>query len=326
MITNRTGFFLLLILFQIFTAAAFAEVTAQNQFFPVATFKPGAEADQLMWLVTETGGVPDGPFQGPMAFLTDKNGNFWIADTLNACIKAFDKNAKLRRKIDLIELGKKLKLASDPVMLDMTPGSNGRLLVADAANNLVIEVDVRGKDARVLPPASAGRGHWRQINRIHCDRNGKVYIEDLLSMRTVILNADGEPGLTLEGEVGIAIDSDGKAAMIVMDTKDPKTRHVAKSSVHGSPVEKFAGFTADKPVLWSSVIGFDQNKNLYTIFDTEFIRNYVVFAPDGSIVSHKTTAFPDPGYDPNRPDWISPDGAIYTVRITAGGLQILRLK
>lgn len=298
----------------------------ESRFESILKFSCGEKSDQLLWLFADNGGVFDGPFQGPMAFITDKNGNFWIGDTLKARVAAFDNRGTLRKEIDLIEIAKKMKLASDPVLLDLIPGANGKMLVADAANNAVIELDVRGGASAVFRSQKSGSGFWNQINRIHCDRKGRIYVEDIPAMRTVVLEKDGiAQKEALEGEVGIAVNSEGQTAMIVMDTSNPMIRHVVMAPKPGEPPEKIAGFQAKEPILWAALIGFDQKDRLYAIFDTETIRHYVVFAADGNIIRHQVVDFPDPGYDPCRPDWIGPDGSIYTVKIEAERLHILKL-
>ncbi len=298
-----------------------------GEFQTVVSFTLGDKAGQLMWNATLSGGVPDGSFQGPMAFLTDKNGNFWIGDTLNARIIGVGADAKPQKEIDLLAIGKTLGLASDVILLDMVPGRRGRILIADAANNAVIEIDVRGKAApRCFRSASQGKGHWQQINRIHSDKNGKIYIEDLPSMRTLVLSADGEPMQTLEGELSLAVNQDGQVAMLVMDTENPSSRHIVVSPVHGSPVEKVASIKSEKPVMWAAALGFYQGKQLCVIHDTEDFRFFSFFNAKHSLEKTVKTTFVDPGYDPCRPEWIGSDGRVYMARIASGSLEILELK
>jgi sugar lactone lactonase YvrE len=296
-------------------------------FVALLKFSRGAGEGQLFWNSTRAGGVLDGPFQGPMAFLTDKNGNFWIGDTLNGRIIAVDRQKKQHREIDLLAVAKELELASAPVLLDMVPGKAGTLLVADAQNNAIIELDIKTKQAKIFKAAQPGqKGFWRQINRIHADKNGRIYVEDLPAMRTQVLYADGKPAYALEGEVGIAVDAAGKAAMIVMDTSNPRIRHLVKSPVPGAPAEMLASFEARRPIVWAAVIGFSADNNVYAVFDTESQRYYAAFNNAGKKVFQATCDFPDPGYDPARPDWISPAGDIFTVLLASDSLQILKLE
>ncbi len=296
-------------------------------FVPLLKFSRGAGEGQLIWNSTQAGGVPDGPFQGPMAFLTDKNGNFWIGDTLNGRIIAVDRQKKQHREIDLLAVARDLGLSSAPVLLDMAPGKAGKLLVADAQNNAIIELDIKTKQAKIFRSAESGKkGFWRQINRIHADKNGRIYVEDLPSMRTQVLYSDGKPAYALEGEIGIGVDATGKAAMIVMDTSNSKIRHIVKSPVPGAPAEMLASFEARWPIVWAAVIGFSADNIVYAAFDTEKQRYYAAFNNEGKKVFQATCDFPDPGYDPARPDWISPAGDIFTVLLASDSLQILQLE
>lgn len=306
---------------------SFAGFARAEKFTEVFSLSHGNGPLQVVFNLTESHGVPDGPFQGPMSFLTDKNNSIWIADTLNARILALSTDLKKRKEIDIAKVGEQLKLASIPVLLDMVPAPDNRLILADAQNNAVISLDLEGSDHKVFFSAEPQKpGHWVQINRIHSDSQGKIYIEDLPSMRTVVLDASGKPTITLEGELGIAVDHTGRAAMIVFDTRKPEVRSIVMSPSHGEPAELLNSFEAAEPIVWASVIGFSKDRKLFCIFDTEKIRHYVVYDHKGQLTIHKQVQFPDPGYDPARPDWISPDGDIYTVKIASDSFSVLKLE
>lgn len=313
--------------FTIFTSFAFAESKGSHTFKTILKFTMGNDKQNLLWLPTKTGGIPDGPFQGPMAFVTDKKGNLWIGDTLNSRIVAYDKKGKLRKEIDLLLSAKALKLASSPILLDFIPGIDGTVLVADAANNAVMKIFIKDRKPEVYRSTDAGIGFWQQINRIHCDKNGRVFIEDLPSMRTVVLKADGtSEAEALEGEVGIAVSAVGKTAMVVMDHASPNVRHLVLGPKVGASPEKIASLMLEEPIAWSSVIGFDSENNIHIILDTNSLRHYYSLNTEGKVLSHKTVTFPDPNYDPNRPDWIGPDGSIYTVKIEGKYLKVMHLE
>lgn len=316
----------LLLLLIISCAAGLFAQPLSGEFKAVASFSLGEKPGQLMWNATLSGGVPDGSFQGPMVFLTDKNGNFWIGDSLNARIVVFSPVKGQLREIDLIAARKKLGLASDVILLDMVPAAGGKLLVADAQNNCVIELEMlSGKALKAFKSDDSGRGRWVQINRINSDKNGRIYLEDLPSMKTQILTSNGEPLQTLEGELGLAVSPDGRAAMLVMDPTDRKTRHVVVSPVHGSPGEKVASLVADEEILWAAALGFSK-KGLAVVYDTPKKRYYALLDEKFKISKTIAVDYLDPGYDPCRPDWISPDGRIFAVQIKDNQLSILELK
>lgn len=298
----------------------------QAVFKPFLKFSCGSGNNQLLWLVEDNGGVLDGPFQGPMAFLTDKNGNLWAGDSLNARVVAFDKTGRPGKEIDLIVAAKAAGLATDPVLLDFVPGRDARLLVADAANNAIISIDIRGGQARAYLPASQGSNGWSQINRVHTDGAGRIYIEDIATMKTVVLQADGKAFCDpLDGEVGLAVAADGKIAMVVNDSLSPDRRQIVLAPAPGEPFVHIAGLKAGEPILWANAVGFDAQNRLVVVFDTVSQRSFVTFDTAGKQLNHRTTEIPEPGYDPVRPEWVGSDGEVYSVKIGTS-LEILRLE
>lgn len=297
------------------------------EFISWLTFPHGDKINQLFWLHEENGGILDGPFQGPMAFITDRNGNLWVGDTLNARITAFSSRGRPIKSIDLIKVARAAGLASDPVLLDMVPGLPGKLLIADAANNAIIEIDLRKAQPRAFLPGTTGKPGWLQINRLHSDQRGHIYIEDVASRRTFILNKDGKAeGEPLDGVIGIAVGRDSRIALLAAETGDTGRWQILTSEKPGSPLQPFAALRDDEPVIWAALQGYDARNRLHVIYDTASTRYHLAIAADGSVVRKYQTALPDPGYDPARPDWVDAHGRLYTVKIASGSLQIMTLK
>jgi hypothetical protein len=297
------------------------------EYKPVFRIARGNGYGQLLWLTEENGGILDGPFQGPMAFLVDENGTLWAGDTLNARIICFHPDGKPEREIDLLAAARAAGLASDPVLLDFVREPSGRILVADAGNNVVLALDARGGSPFVYSSSGDRNRGWSQMNRLHGDKTGRIFVEDVASMKTVVLAGDGEPFCdALDGEVGLAVASDGAAAMVVNDSLVAHQRYVVLSPAPGVPFERFADLPVAEPILWSSAVGFDHLKRLTVLFDTALARNFVTFASDGGILKHMTVPHQDPGYDPVRPDWLGGDGKIYTVKASGDLLQVFRLE
>jgi sugar lactone lactonase YvrE len=317
------------LLLQIITASADTEPVKlpDTEFVRWQTFSQGEKPEQLLWLSEPNGGVVDGPFQGPMAFITDRNANLWVGDTLNARISAFSQKGRPIRTIDLILSARQAGLASDPVLVTLTPGMPGKLLVGDAANNAIIEIDLRKAPPRAFLPTASGNASWKQINHVHCDQQGKIYIEDVASRRTFILNRDGKAEATpLEGMLGIAVAGNGKIAVLAADEKNSGLWQILTADKHGSKLQPLAFIRDDEPVMWAALQGYDARNRLHAIYDTPSSRFYMAIAADGSIVRKYQTRHPDPGYDPTRPDWVDANGRLYTVRIKGQQLEILTLK
>lgn len=319
---------LLICIFSIVPSSADTELVKipDIEFNPWLSFSQGDGINQLLWLSDDNGGILDGPFQGPMAFITDRNGNLWAGDTLNAKITAYSSRGRLIKSVDLVKVARSLKLASDPVLVDLCPGMPGKLLVGDAANNAVIEIDLRNAPARVFSAADSKKNAWLQINRLHSDGSGNIYLEDVAMRRTIVLDKNGKPfGKPLEGQIGLAIAKNGRTAILAADESGGKWR-VLVSEKPNSPLRAFVSLIDDEPVIWASLQGYDALNRLHVIYDTPSSRYYLAITADGSMVRKYQTAHPEPGYDPTVTDWVDAKGRLYKVRITAANLEIMTLK
>lgn len=297
------------------------------EFSPWLSFPQGEGVGELLWLSEPNGGILDGPFQGPMSFVTDRNGNLWVGDTLNARIMAYTAKGRPIKAIDLIKTARQAGLASDPVLVDLVPGMPGKLLVADAANNVIIEIDLRKAAPGVFAPTASGTGSWLQINQLHSDQRGNIYVEDVAARRTIILNREGKPILQpLEGMVGIAVSRESKVAVLALDEKIAGTWQILTADKPGSKLQHLAFIKDDEPVIWAALQGYDARHRLHVIYDTSSSRYYLALAADGSVIRKYQTAHTDPGYDLTRPDWVDAHGRLYTVKITDGRLNVLTMK
>ena len=287
---------------------------------PWFTCGNGDGPQQLCWLV-EGNGVLDGPFQGPMAFACDRQGNLWAGDTLNARIVVFDPQGRARRQIDLLAAGKAAGLASDPVLADFVPATGATLLVADAANNCVLVLDLAGRLRRVLRPGA--QADWLQINRLHADAAGRLYLEDAARARTLVLDGEGRQLAALEGVLGIAVSPRGLVFQLG-ESDDPLARPVLAITTLGKAPRPFARLTADAPITWAAPLGVDARGLLHVIADTADSRHLVAFDLQGREAARKRLPRPDPGYDPTRPEWLAPDGSVHHVVLDATHLRVLR--
>ncbi|MBU1109103.1 MAG: hypothetical protein KKB51_20670 [Candidatus Riflebacteria bacterium] len=290
-------------------------------------FSQGDKAHQLLWLCEENGSMLDGPFQGPMAFITDKKGNLWVGDSLNARVLAFDSTGKQGREYDLISAAKKAGLASDPLLIDLAPSINGKLLVADVINNAILEIDVHNGNTRAFASPPVGdKYHWSQINRIHCDRAGRIYIEDVALRQTVILSRDGKTQMVLPGQIGIAISENSRLALIVAGDGEEPEWYIYTCKQPGGELSKLARLNAENPILWTSLIGYDSHRQLHVVYDTAQARHYIALDEEGRVIKKNTTTLHDPGYDVNRPDWLDKNGTIYSLQVRHPAFEILKLE
>lgn len=292
-------------------------------------FSQGNGEKELLWLNEENGSMLDGPFQGPMAFITDKKSNLWVGDSLNARVLAFDSSGQQRKEYDLIKAAKSAGLASDPLLIDLIPSIDGKLLVADVSNNAILEIDVHsGKSRAFTSPVDGNKFRWSQINRIHSDGEGRIYIEDVALRQTIILDNNGGPQQILAGQIGVAVASSSRMALIVADDGDDGgvKWQVLTCEKPGTKLTQLARLNAENPIIWCSLLGYDSLGQLYAVYDTPLARHYVTFDTEGRLLKKLTTELQDPGYDVNRPDWIDKSGTIYTLQVKHPNLTILKLE
>lgn len=322
---KRTLVFLLIFISNV--TFAMSPESANASFSSWLFFSQGNGEKQLLWLSEENGSMLDGPFQGPMAFITDKKSNLWVGDSLNARVIVLDSSGRQKKEYDLIKAAKAARLASDPLLLDLIPSIDGRLLIADAANNAILEIDARNGKARAFTsPAGDSKFRWSQINRIHSDGEGCIYIEDVALRQTIILDKDGRPQQTLAGQIGVAVANSARMALIVANDSDPVEWQVLTCEKPGTKLTQLAKLNAENPIIWCSLIGYDSLDQLHAVYDTPLARHYVVFDGEGRMLKKHTTALHDPGYDVNRPDWIDKSGTIYTLQVKQPHLTILKLE
>ncbi len=296
-------------------------------FAPAITFSKGDSGLKLMWNSDEKGMILQGPFQGPMAIVCDSSGNLLISDTLNARVIKVDSSGKLIAEYDLAALASQAGLIELPAQVDLAVPAADRFLVADASNNAIIEIDTASGKARAFKSPPAGNsGHWTQINHIHTDKAGNIYIEDVARQLTQVIDKDGRALQSLPGQIGIAVSGDSRVAMVISDDKYPKRRAVYVSEKPGADLRLLATPEVDNPILSSSIIGFDAENNLHIALDTESVRHYLAFKRDGEQVRKRTALRLATGYDANRGCWIDEKGEIYSLRVKHPVFEIVKLR
>ncbi|MBU1107122.1 MAG: hypothetical protein KKB51_10675 [Candidatus Riflebacteria bacterium] len=302
-------------------------MTKNAEFSPILDFSRGSEPEQLLWLVEDDGTILPGAFMGPMVFKTDAAGILWVGDTQNGRICAFSKDSKNTKTVDLIAIGTKLGLKDPPALLDMLFNTKGDLLVGDGANNVIIEISMTTSTCRFFAAPTDEDSKWAQINYIHSDSLGRIYVEDLALQRTVVLDENGSFLENLQGQVFLAINKKtDRWVTLVADNDSTDIWHVLAKDKREESWQAFAAILEKKPVLWVGLLGFDSDDNIYIAYETEDARSYLVYSKDAELVKSLKTQSINPGYDPLYPDWVSPDGTIYSVKIEKDTLRIMQLK
>lgn len=309
--------------------AVFAENNVPKEteakFSPWLSFKQGDGPDHLLWLTEDDGSVLAGPFQGPMAFLTDAANRLWAGDSLNARICVFSSEGKLEKTIDLFKAAKEAGLASDPVLAEMIFSTSNKLLIADAANNAVLQIDPDSMQTKAFQSFTEDESRWLQINFLHCDKAGNIFIEDLALQRTVVIDSEGRYVKTLEGQNCMAVSATGRLAVAVADNNGIHEWHILAKDKMNEEWQTFALIRNDEPIHWIGLLGYDASQNLFVAFETPTARHYAVFDKNGNTIRVFKTRPSEPGYDPCRSEWVSPDGRIHQVSIASSTLNIMVL-
>lgn len=320
----------LFIICLVFQFAAFAENNlpkeTEAKFSPWLSFRQGDGPDQLLWLTEDDGSVLAGPFQGPMAFLTDSENRLWAGDSLNARICVFNPEGKLEKTIDLFKAAKEAGLASDPVLAEMIFSTSNKLLIADAANNAVIQIAPDSMQTKAFQSSTLDESRWMQINFLHSDRAGNIFIEDLALQRTVVIDSEGRHVETLEGQNCMAVSGTGRLAVAVGDNNSIQEWHILAKDKMSEEWQTFALIRDDEPIHWIGLLGYDLSQNLFVAYETPTARHYAVFDENGNTIRLFKTRPSEPGYDPNRSEWLSADGRIHQVSIASSTLNVMVLK
>lgn len=295
------------------------------RFRTIHAFARGSGPEQLLWLVEDDGTILPGPFKGPMVFATDRAGHLWAGDTENGRICQFSRAGKNLQTIDLVAIGKKLGLPQIPALLDMILHADGRLVVADGANNAIFELSPGSATCRLLSPPPGHRA-WMQINCIHCDHANRILVEDLALKATLVLGENAKTIASLTETCLAASRSMPRLVTMRAERGSPATWHILARDGLGDEWQEFAVILERTPIKWVGLLGFDAADNLYVAYETESHRHYRVFSKDAELIRSLRTECLNPGYDLLRPDWVGPDGTIYSARIEKDRLLLMQLE
>ncbi len=300
-----------------------AKAVEMGSWTDIASFENGDTKNQLRWVV-EDGVIPDGLMFGPTAFLTAADGKLYIADVLNFRLLVCSENGKPVGEIDLKRIKKTAALEHDPLVIDLVLREPGKLYLADAGNNRVLVVTSTGDFLRTVGKTGTGPGEFRQINKIHTDETGKVYVEDLSMARTIAFTPRGTFVTAYQGLTSVAVDTFGNIHQIVFDG-DVKSRNVMIYDENGVPVELLGTILSDEDIKYVKPVGFDAGSSFYVTYDTDRHRYYVAFNTEGAISRSIRTAPLDEGIQVTTPDWVAPDGTIYTIQAFPDKFTIKKL-
>ena len=292
-------------------------------------FTNGDSPNQLLWMIESNGTPISGPLQGPMAFVSTNNQDLWVADTQNARICLFSKEGKNLKEIDLLKLGKSAGLPNPPAIADLC-FSNGKILAADAYSNSIIEINPQNNELRVFKANNESeKGKWIQISFVYSDVNNRIYIDDIVSGKIIILDQDGNY-IAENVAACIGVNSKDSSMAAIRYSENSKetpnnTYQLLINKGYSTDWKVANNINNDNQIMNIRIIGIDKNNSIYVLYETMNSRYYNIYSSDGQLIKTIKTQTIYPIYNPGRPDWIDPSGNIYSVTISDKKLKIMKL-
>ncbi|PKK89051.1 MAG: hypothetical protein CVV64_16005 [Candidatus Wallbacteria bacterium HGW-Wallbacteria-1] len=295
-------------------------------------------AANKIYIESEKGEIMKGLLHGPAAMACAPDGNTWIADTLNSRILSVPDKGSSKVIIDLSAVRAEAGLKRLPLPIDIAFGGEGfkkapektlpadyTVWIADASNNCVLSFSISGKFLGAIHSSgkSGDSGSFRQINRIHCDALGRLFVEDLSQSITLCFTAEKSYYLSYK-ITSAAVDRFGNIHQILYDD-NVMERHIAVYDENGNPLEVLATIKASEPIQYVRPVGFDSKGRLHVTWDTASGRFYQAFAQDGTPSVIRMADAVAEGMDMTTPEWVLPDGSIRTVKATARGIVVLEI-
>ena len=326
----KTAFLLFIITVYSFCQCYAEPKVVTGTFSSYMEFTNGDSSNQLLWMIESNGTPISGPLQGPMAFVSMDNQDLWVADTQNARICLFSKEGKNLKEIDLLKLGKLAGLPNPPAIADLCL-SNGKILAADAASNSIIEINPQNNKLRVFKRNNESeKGKWIQISFVYSDANNRIYIDDIVSGKIVVLDQDGNYiAENAAACIGVSSKDSSMAAIRYFENSKDNTSNGSYQLLinkgYSTDWKVANNINSDNQIMKIRIIGIDKNNSIYILYETMNSRYYNIYSSDGQLIKTIKTKTISPVYNPGRPDWIDPSGNIYSVTIADKKLKILKL-
>jgi len=311
---------LLIIILNFITLKIFAE----NYYFKNLFYlKNGNSSNCVKWINLTTH-VPPGIFNGPTAIYSESNNNFVISDPLNYRIIILNINGKLIKEIDLLKLKSDYNLPNIPAIIDIGVVLPELYYLADAKNKNILILTRTGELVNITGSSGEKYGQFRQINKLNVDGAGNAYITDLSLNKTCVYNLKGEWIADYIGFTNISVDLYGNIYQIEYE-KNPSERTIVIYNEKGNVQEILARIKDKFPIKYIKPLGFDKYLNFYLTYDTEYYRKYLKIDTGGRTVLNIKLPLFSFGIDMLNPDWVSPEGEIYSIKLINNKFWIRKL-
>ena len=164
-----------------------------------------------------TGGSAHGEFSNPLGIDIDKSGNVFVADSGNHRVQKFDSKSRF---IAELSIPSKNNHPADPTDV-VVDDSRKQCYVVDNDNHYILVFDLETlKLTKTYGGPGTDKGAFRYPFLMTLDKQGKLYIVDVINTRVQVLDPDGKLVAVIGGwgvekgeffrPKGVAIDKAGR--------------------------------------------------------------------------------------------------------------------
>ena len=164
-----------------------------------------------------TGGSAHGEFRNPLGIDIDKSGNVFVADSGNHRVQKFDSKSRFVAELSIPSKNNHPADPTDVVVDD----SRKRCYVVDNDNHYILVFDLETlKLTKTYGGPGTDKGAFRYPFLMTLDKQGKLYIVDVINTRVQVLDPDGKLVAVIGGwgvgkgeffrPKGVAIDKKGR--------------------------------------------------------------------------------------------------------------------
>jgi hypothetical protein len=288
----------------------------------VYSFLQGGQDGQLGWEF-----VPDAPGQlavGPASFFIQADGSVLVADSVNHRILRAKPSGEPLTPVDLSPVASQAGLTHPVSAGDIVVTSNGSILVADHANTTVHVLDANGKFVRSIVNAYGMGEAFLQINRMQADQSGRVFIEDLSKLKTLVMDGAGVVAAVLPRFTSLTIDDAGNIYRPLFEG-DTKSRKIDVHDAKGNLLRTLGTISCSEDIIYINPIGVNASGSLFIYLATRKAFLIVGLNKTGKEFLREEVKDIPPWRGSGFPYRLGRDGALYLMAVEGKACTIQRV-